>query len=231
MKIRTFLKGFSPLSIILIVFGCIIIAAGIKEGDIIQLMMPSHDYDYVLENGLKNGDHIKGDIYYNVGGFASQSTYTQYEDHRSGSKTSGYYYIIPVGESGYAAIYVRNDDKSTMDKLEDETYEYMNGGEAPKSVLHFNGVATKMEKHLKGLEKLFKDQLKEWEFTDAEIEEMLADTDGEFLVLEGPADATVVFIMEGIGVVLAVLGIFFFIRRYKKEKAWEEKREEEWTKI
>lgn len=226
MKISTLLKVFSPANFVLLLFGCIVLGVTIKKGDIFSLLFKqAHDFDYVLENGLKEGDHIEGDIYYNLGPFASQSTYTQYETYRTGSKTSGYYYVIPAGESGFAAVYVRKDDKNTMDKMAEETYEYLNSGADVQTVLHFNGVAVKMEKNLRGLESAFKSQLKEWGYTDTEMETMLASTGGEYLVLEGPADVTTVYVMGGIGLLMVALAIFLFLRRYKKERAWEKEQE------
>ncbi len=231
MKIKTLLKGFSALNIILLLLGGVILGVSIKEGKMFQMLKPSHDYEYVLKNGLKEGDHIKGDIYFNYGSFATQSTYTQYETYRTADKTSGYYYIVPVGESGYAALYVRKDDKKLMDKMAEETFEYNEGGDNPQTVLSFNGVAVKMEKHLKGLDNEFKKYLKGQGYTDDNIKQIIEDTDGKLLVLEGPADPKIMFIIAGVGLALVALSIVLFIHRYKKEKTWEAKRENEWTQV
>lgn len=231
MKVRTLLKGFSALNLILLFVGGLVMGMTVKEGKIFQLLKPAHDYDYVLDHGLNEGDHIKGEIYYTLGQFASKSTYTKYEDYQTAPKVSGYYYVIPVGEAGFAAIYVSKDNRPLMETVADETYDYLTNGTPIQSSLPFNGVAIKMENELKGLESSFKEQLKDWDYTDAEIEEMLKSSDGKFLVLQGPADVTIVYGMGAVGLVMFGLGIFFYIRRYKKQKAWEEKREEEWTQI
>lgn len=211
-------RSFSRGALILLFLGCILLGVMIKEGDFPQILFPSHDYDYVLEHGLKNGEHIKGEIFYSLGGFATKESYTQYENSRTAAKTNGYYYMIPVGEGGMAAIYIRKDDLDAMERLTDETYGYLAGGEAPKTAIKFEGVAVKMDRNLKGLERAFRDDLKDLEYTESEIEEMLsAYSDGECLVLQGPADMTVMYVMLAISFVLILLGILLVVRNFRKE--------------
>lgn len=181
-------RSLSGFSVGLFIFGCIFLGAMIKVGDFPYILMPSHDYEYVLENGLKEKQHIKGEIFYSLGSFASEESYTQYENSRTASKTTGYYYMIPVGEGGMAAVFVRKDDLDAMEALTNETYNYLAGGDIPQTEVHFEGVAVKMEKNLAGLEGAFRDQLEYIGYTESEVEEMLASySDGECLVLEGPA--------------------------------------------
>lgn len=211
--IRSFSKG--PL--ICLLFGCVLLGTLIKEGDFPQLLLPAKDYDYVLENGLKNGQHVKGEISYCLGSFAAKETYTQYENSRTAGKTTGYYYMIPVGEGGLAAIYVRDADVDAMERLSEETYAYMSGGEEPKTRVHFEGVSVKMERNLKGLEGAFRDDLKDLEYTDSEIEEMLKNyTAGECLVLQGPAAMSTFYVMAAISIVLILLGILLVVRNFRK---------------
>ncbi len=228
---KALLRGFSIANLMLLLFGGIFFGMTIQKGHVLQLLKPAHNYDEVLSEGLEEGDHVQGDIYYSLGQFATQSTYTQYEDYRTASKTAGYYYVIPVGDSGLAAIYVRKADKQIMDQITDETYAYLEGGASPQTVLHFNGVAVEMEENLKGLEAAFRKQLKEWQYSDQDIETIIQTTQGKLLVLEGPADVTTVYVMAGIGLLIIALAVFLFIRKYKKEKAWAAKKEEEWTQV
>lgn len=219
-------RSLSGFSATLFVFACIFLGAMIKVGDFPQILMPSHDYEYVLENGLKEGQHIKGEIFYSLGSFASEESYTQYEDYRTASKTTGYYYMIPVGESGMAAIFVRKDDLEVMDALTEETYNYLIGGEIPQTEVHFEGVAVKMEKNLKGLEGAFRDQLEYMGYTDSEVEEMLAAySDGECLVLEGPADMSVMYVMMAVVFLVFLISILLIVRNYRKELAYDRMRE------
>lgn len=215
-------RSVSRTSLILIVIGCILYGVMIKDGEFPQILFPSQDYDYVLDHGLKKGQHVKGEIYYCLGGFASKETYTQYEDYRTAGKTSGYYYLIPVGEGGMAAIYVRDEDRAAMDQLADETEEYLMGGDPPVSSIQFNGVAVTMRRNLSGLESAFKSELTDLGYTQSEIDEMLAsNTDGEYLVLSGPYDISTVYVMMAIGFVLILIGILLFVRRYRQEAAYD----------
>lgn len=216
------IRSVSKASLLLILFGCVMLGAMVKSGGFPQILFPSHDYDYVLEHGLKEGKHIKGEISYSLGRFAAKETYTQYKDSRTAGKTSGYYYMIPVGEGGIAAIYIREDDKSAMNSLTDETGNYLMGGEPPTTVVQFNGVAERMTKNLKGLEGAFLDELENMGYTQSEIDEMLAlYSDGECLVLSGPADMSVMYVMLGISFVLILVGIVLIVRNYRREAAYD----------
>lgn len=206
----------------LLVFGCIFLGVMVKMGDFPFILMPSHDYEYVLENGLKKGQHIKGDIFYSLGSFASEESYTQYEDYRTASKTTGYYYLIPVGENGMAAIDIYNANVETMEALTEETYLYLMGGDVPQTTLHFEGVAVKMDKNLEGLEDAFREQLEYMEYTDSEVEEMLAQwTDGECLVLTGPAQMSTMYAMIGGSFAAILLALFLIVRNYRKELKYD----------
>lgn len=220
--IKRLIRSFSKLSLILLLFGCIILGAMIKSGEFPQILMPSHNYDEVLEKGLKKGQHIKGDIYFSLGSFATKESYTQYENSRTPAETSGYYYIIPVGEQGLAAIYIRKDDLTAMKALTKETEAYLMGGEFPKTTIHFNGTAVKMDRNLKGLEEVFRNQLEYMGYTEAQIEDMLSTySDGECLVLSGPADISVIYVMLAISFVLILAGIILIVRNYRKEAKYD----------
>lgn len=220
--IKRLIRSFSKLSLILLLFGCIVLGAMIKSGEFPQILMPSHNYDEILENGLKKGQHIKGEIYFSFGSFATKESYTQYENSRTPAKTSGYYYMIPVGEQGLAAIYIRKDDLTTMKALTEETQAYLEGGEFPKTTIHFNGTAVKMDRDLKGLEEIFRKQLEYMGYTEAQIEDMLSTySDGECLVLSGPADISVIYVMLAISFVLILAGIIIIVRNYRKEAEYD----------
>ncbi len=225
------LRSISGFSLTLLIFGCIWLGVLIKVGNFPQIIMPSHSYEEVLENGLKNGQHIKGEIVYSLGSFASEESYTQYEDYRTASKTTGYYYMIPVGEGGMAAVFVRKDDLDAMDALTNETYEYLMGGDAPQTEIHFEGVAVKMDKELAGLEGAFREQLEYMGYTESDIQEMLSSySDGECLVLTGPADMTTAYVMIAIAFIVLLLAIFLLVRNYRKEVAYDEMKASGMTK-
>ncbi len=225
------MKSFTVGSLILLVVGIVMLSSTIKSSHLLQLLKPSHDFDYVLENGIKEGDHIKGEIYYSYGYFAKEETYTQKGNSRTPSKLSGYYYLIPAGDYGMAALYVRKDDKNIMEAVTDDTYAYIQGGDFPKNSYSVNVVAVKMEKKSANLTNLFKKEIAGFGYTDEDMDEFFKCTDGTYLLLEGPADVSVAYVFGGVSVLLIALGIFLFIRGYKKRKAWEAKRAEEWTQV
>lgn len=221
--IKRLIRSFSVTPFMLLLFGCIILGVMVKGGEFPYILMPSHTYDEVLEDGLKKGEHVKGEIYYSLGSFAAQETYTQYENSRTPAKTTGYYYMIPVGEQGMAAIYIRKDDLKTMKALTEETKAYLAGGEFPQTTIHFEGTAVKMERNLKGLEGAFRKQLEQMGYTEAEIENMLSTySDGECLVLSGPADMSVIYVMMAISLILILVGIIIIVRNYRKEVEYDE---------
>ncbi len=220
------IRSLSGFSVVLFIFGCIFLGAMIKAGDFPQIYFPSHDFEYVMENGLKKGQHIKGEIYYSLGTFASKESYTQYEDSRTASKTNGYYYMIPVGEGGMAAVYIRKDDLDAMNVLTNETYDYLMGGDIPQTEVHFEGVAVKMDKELVGLESSFRDELEYMGYTESEINEMLTSySDGECLVLTGPAEMSTMHVMTVIVFAVLLLSIFLIVRSYRKEAEYDRQRE------
>lgn len=212
------IRSFSKVSLLLLFFGCILLGVLIKQGTFPLLFMPSHDYDYVLDNGLKKGQHIKGEICYSLGSFATEESYTQHENSRTAAKTTGYYYMIPVGEQGMAAIYIRKDDLNAMNTLTNETFAYLAGGDIPQTKVHFEGIAVRMEKNLKGLERAFRDELEYMGYTEDEIEELLSSySDGECLVLYGPADMSVMYVMAAISFIMILTGIVLIVFNYRKE--------------
>lgn len=226
--IGRFFRSLTKFSAGLFICGCIFLWTMIKVGDFPYILMPSQDYEYVLENGLKEKQHIKGEIFYSLGSFATEESYTQYDTYRTASETTGYYYMIPVGEGGMAAIYVRKDDVKAMDALTEETYNYLSGGEIPRTEVHFEGVAVKMEKNLEGLEGAFREQLEYMGYTESEVERMLeACSDGECLVLEGPADVSVIYVMMAIVFAILLLSIILIIRNYRSELEYDRMKENE----
>lgn len=228
MKFKRFIKGFSILNIAFMLAGGWLLVFSL--GDVLSLVKSAHDYDYVMQNGLKEGDHIKGEIYFSLGCFASELTTREYSDNSTSSSISNYYYIIPTGESAMAAIEIHKDQMEIMEALTDETYDYLadvttqiTGG------LEFNGVVRDMaETGL--LEEYFTEYLKSMDYTESEIDEMRAESDGKLLILM-PRNETACYVMFGLSFVMISLSIILYVRRYKKEKAWEEKREEEWTQV
>lgn len=134
--------------------------------------------------------------------------------------------MIPAGEDGMAAVFIRKADLDAMERLTEETYEYLDGGDIPQTEVHFEGVALKMDRNLKGLEGAFRDELEYLGYTESDVEKMLTSwSDGECLVLYGPAQMSTMYVMTAVAFVLVLTGIFFIARNYRRETEYDELRE------
>lgn len=217
--------SFTKFRVWLLMMGIVLYIVLIAGGEFPSILFPAHDYEYVLENGLKSGDHIKGEIFFSVGSFGSKESYTQYETYRTASETDGYYYMIPAGDGGMAGLYVYKDDLEIMEQLTEETYNYLMGGSVPHTTIYFHGVAKTMDRELEGLEDAFREQLEYMEYTESEIEEMLAAyTNGECLVLSGPKEMRDMYIMLATGTILIIWALILIIRDFIEETRYEKMR-------
>ena len=129
-----------------------------------------------------------------------------------------------------AAIEIHKNQLEIMKALTDETYNYLTDVTSQiTGGLEFNGVVRDMAE-VGLLEEYFTKSLKSMDYTESEIDEMRAENDGKLLILM-PRNETACYVMFGLSFVMILLSIILYVRRYKKEKAWEEKREEEWTQV
>ncbi len=88
-----------------------------------------------------------------------------------------------------------------------------------------------MDKELAGLEGAFREQLEYMGYTESDIQEMLSSySDGECLVLTGPADMTTAYVMIAIAFIVLLLAIFLLVRNYRKEVAYDEMKASGMTK-
>lgn len=179
-----------------------------SASDFIVSLKPAKSFEDFMEADPQNGMHVKGNIVYSYDCFASEETWTENRNgSRTAAKTSNYYYAIP-GYENVLAVEVKTDLSSSMEKLADETFEYLNGGAMPTTEIPFEGRVSKMENDLA---RYFKEYLEEIGFTEAEITAM-----GDPLVVERRSFASVRGIFAA-GVVLVILAILFFIRNLKKK--------------
>ena len=140
--------------------------------------------------------------------FASESTYTQRSDgSRSGDKANGNYYLIPT-ETGYIGLKSRQVDVADMNKLSDETYDFLLGnGAEPATKIFMQGTVEVMEDELV---RYYEEYLMDMGYTKSEIDDM-----GDALVIQYRS-FTAVRVLFCIGLVIGLLGIFLLVRRYKR---------------
>ena len=77
----------------------------LTAADFVISIKPAVSFEDMLDGKeVKVGSRVAGEVVFAMDYFASESTYTRYEDgSRSGSRKSGNYYLIPTAE-GYIAL-------------------------------------------------------------------------------------------------------------------------------
>ncbi len=180
----------------------------LTAADFVISIKPAVSFEDMLDGKeVKVGSRVAGEVVFAMDYFASESTYTRYEDgSRSGSRKSGNYYLIPTAE-GYIALKSRQADVSALDALSEETFEYMNNGPEPSTVIHMQGKVERMEGTLAGY---YEEYLEELRYSEAEI-----DAFGEPLVIRY-LNFIAVQSMFAAALLILFLDIFFLQRRYRR---------------
>lgn len=157
---------------------------------------------------IKEGSHVAGNVAYSLDYFASETTYTRYQDgSRSGNRKNGNYYLIPTAQ-GFAGLKCREADVPDMNKLTEETFALLEGGPEPSTEVFFQGRAEKMEGNLV---KYYQEYLTDMGYSEKEIAVM-----GEPLVIRYTSFGAV-RVMFAIGVALLVVAGIIFGIRFKRE--------------
>ena len=180
----------------------------LTAADFVISIKPAVSFEDMLDGKeVKVGSRVAGEVVFAMDYFASESTYTRYEDgSRSGSRKSGNYYLIPTAE-GYIALKSRQADVSALDALSEETFEYMNNGPEPSTVIHMQGKVERMEGTLAGY---YEEYLEELGYSEAEI-----DAFGEPRVIRY-LNFIAVQSMFAAALLILFLDIFFLQRRYRR---------------
>lgn len=206
MDFKKLTGAFGGGALLLIAAGLIMMFAA--YGDLIVSLKPAVSFQDMLDGKeVKVGSHVAGDVVYVLDYFASESTYTRRSDgSRSGDRANGNYYLIPT-EEGVIGFKSRQADVADMDKLIDETYDFLAGGTEPSTKIFIQGTVEVMEDELA---RYYEEYLTDMGYTQGEIEAM-----GEPLIIQYRSftSVRVVFL---IGLVMAALGVFLTIRRYKR---------------
>lgn len=207
---KRILLSFSRGVLIFLALGIMLIA--MNASVFFVSIKPATSFEDLLEKEPKSGMHIKGDAANVFDCFAKEETWTERSDgSRTPAKNSHYYYSV-IALNSVFALEIPADEYSAMEKLSEETYYHMMGGEAPTTKVAVDGVMKKMDKETKAL---FLDYLEANDFSEEEIEAM-----GDFLIVE-QYSMTAVRVMFLIGVVLVAIAIFLFIRNYNGQEPKE----------
>lgn len=180
----------------------------LTAADFVVSIKPAVSFEDMLDGKeAKVGSRVAGDVVFAMDYFASESTYTRYEDgSRSGSRKSGNYYLIPTA-GGYIALKSRQADVSALNALSKETFEYMDNGPEPSTEIYMQGKVERMEGTLAGY---YEEYLEELGYTAAEIEAF-----GEPLVIQY-VSFIAVRSMFAAALLILFLDLFFLRRRYKR---------------
>lgn len=161
-------------------------------------LKPGYDVEYLLENDVREGMHVKGQVPYTYDCFADMSDL-------EGGKVSYYYYALPAAE-GMMILKVPVSRQREMETLLEETLDYLDTGIWPTSVVELEGYVTKAQGRLPYL---LSEYMTEIGYTQEEIEAM-----GEPMMIEDASgriekariNAPVGIILMAAGV---LLGVFF----------------------
>lgn len=154
---------------------CAAVAIGllfVSLSDTLASFGQAKDFDDLIDGKVEVGDRVCGDIYYALDYFASEETWTERDDgSRTAAKTSKYYYIIPAGDD-FAAIEINASQGRAMEKLANETWDYLMGGDDTTSFVPFDGRVKLLAKEEPELVGYYEDAMEQFGYTQSELDEM-----------------------------------------------------------
>jgi len=134
---------------ILILFTAGMILILLSFSGFITSFLPPVTFEDLLDGReIKMGSHIEGNVVYALDYFASDTTYKKNsEGIIVPKKNSGNYYIIPF-YGGYLGLKTDNDQNLSFDRLTDETYAFLKGGQKPQMEIFIDGQIIPMKQKL-----------------------------------------------------------------------------------
>lgn len=214
----SFVKKISRAGLVLVILG--VACLWISLGDTIISLKQAKSFEDILNDGVAAGDHVAGQVIFLLDPFASMQTWT--ENSKTGSttpkKTSSQYYVVP-GSEGYMGLTVNSKDFSAANKLVDQTYDYLNGGDVPTQEFTVDARVAVMDEELA---EMFRDEMKTYyDYTDAELDDL-----GPILMVE-PRAFTTIRVFCGVGAALLIVGVVVLALRWRKVSVQERKAREE----
>lgn len=207
MKMKKFFEClFSRLTLTLLIVGIALFAISI--GDTITSFKTAKTFEDVFNDGIENGDYIKGEVVYSFGTFAVEDTVTK---SRTGSthteKGTAEYFIIPAGD-GFAGLEVKKKLVSEVEQNSNETLDILNDKASDTTT---RPVIEGKVQVMKGeLVRYYKSGLKDMGYTSEEINDM-----GEIYVIK-TMSGTTSRIMTIIGLLVIIAAIVVIIVKMNK---------------
>lgn len=200
-----------------VVYGLLIagtILLSVHGKNFVIAVKPSYTVDYLMENGVRKGMHVRGEINFIYDCFAEM-------ENMKDDEVTAYYYALPAGD-GMMALYVPVEMQDVVETLLDETVAYLETGTPPSSVIPVEGQVVKAEGRLPYL---LSEYMKDIGYSQEEIEAM-----GETLMLQDASGslraariyAPVGMIMLALGILAIVFGVLWerIRREGKKCHTW-----------
>jgi len=191
---------------------CAVIAIGllfVSLSDTLASFGQPKDFLDLLDGTVAAGDRVCGDIYYALDYFATKESWTERSDgSRTAAKTTVYYYIIPAGD-GFAAIAINASKGRDMEKLAEETWDYLMGGEDTVSTVPFDGRARLLEEEEPELVSYYEEMMVDEGYTQDELEAM-----GPVMLLI-PRDYNAIRVFCAIGAAFLVVTVLLAFRTFR----------------
>ncbi len=209
-------SGKEKLQDILKVLGPVLIAAGLL-GMLISIdkftiaIKPAVDFERLLNESVQPGDHIQGRVLYAYGCFAESSVIHAEYGRKTGETKNGYYYVVP-GNGGVMILEVPLRYNNVMEKLTQETFQYLSDGPEPQSNAWINGYVVKNRSE--SLLRMLREYLAALGYTEGQIEGM-----GEVYIIDQDDSLTELRNLFVGSVVTLAAGLVLLLVRKREELA------------
>ena len=191
---------------------CAALAVGllfISLSDTLASFGTPKDFGDLIDGTVEVGDRVCGDIYYALDYFAIEQSWTERSDgSRTAKKTSAYYYIIPAGDD-FAAIEINASKGTSMEKLSEETWEYLMGGDDTVTTVPFDGRVKLLEKEEPDLVSYYEEMMEDFGYTQDELDEMSP------VMLLIPRAFNAIRAFCAAGAVFLVIAVFLAVRTFR----------------
>ncbi len=188
---------------ILCILGIFLLLATLQN--FLTALKPAVDIAYLLDHGAGEGMHVAGRVPYTYDCFADMTETAR-------GRVQAYYYALPAAE-GIIVLAVSPEKKKAMDILLEETFDYLESGYLPETVVEVEGY---VEKARGRLPYLLSQYMEDIGYTKEEVEAM-----GEPLMIREAADSLhKARILAPVGMILLASGVLlamFFVLCRKKE--------------
>ena len=172
--------------------------------DTIISFKPAIEYNGSLDEEVKSGDHIKGEIVISYGTFVPEDEVVIYSTSKKiKCKDTSYYYVIPgMNEDSYIGIRVDQEDNEDMVKIvnDSENLTQKNGYGTVKG-MKFEGRVVKLKSRVK---ENFIEWLLDKGYTQEEVDNM-----GDFYIIE-PRAFGFINILNMTGVIMMFSAVIFY---------------------